>query len=57
MLRTADQAIKVFRMINSNPSVSILGLNDDIESGYDQVVRTMNDWFESRWPEKAPWER
>ena len=44
-------------MINSNPSVSILGLNDDIESGYDQVVRTMNDWFESRWPEKAPWER
>lgn len=44
-------------MIQDNPRVSILGMNDDIESDYDEVKRLMNEWFEMRWPRKAVWER
>lgn len=44
-------------MIDNNPRVSILGLNDDIVKGYDEVVATMQEWFERKWPKKAAWER
>lgn len=57
MLTTPEHAVRVFRMINDNPRVSILGLNDDIVQGYDKVVSLMQDWFESKWPKKAAWER
>ncbi|EIW71073.1 hypothetical protein TREMEDRAFT_67553 [Tremella mesenterica DSM 1558] len=57
MLRSPEHANKVFSMIQDNPSVSILGLNDDIEEGYDVVKEIMGRWFEFRWPKKAVWER
>lgn len=57
MLKSADHAQRVFKMIQDNPRVSILGMNDDIESDYDEVKRLMNEWFEMRWPRKAVWER
>jgi len=57
MLKSPDQTRNVFRAIDSNPRVSILGLNDDIEAGYDEVVDIMGGWFESRWKTKAAWER
>ena len=57
MLKTPDGARRQFNIIDADRSVSILGLNDDIEMGYDQVVGIMRDWFEGRWPDKAPWER
>lgn len=44
-------------MIQGDPKVSILGMNDDIESDYDEVRGLMNEWFEMRWPRKAVWER
>ncbi|ORY21754.1 hypothetical protein BCR39DRAFT_553054 [Naematelia encephala] len=57
MLKSPEHADQVFGMIQDNPSVSILGLNDDIEEGYEEVVEKMNAWFELRWPRKAVWER
>jgi 3-O-alpha-D-mannopyranosyl-alpha-D-mannopyranose xylosylphosphotransferase len=57
MLTTPDHAVRVFNMINNHPRVSILGLNDDIVQGYDQIVAMMGAWFESKWPTKAAWER
>ena len=57
MLKSPEHATKVFNMIQENPNVSILGLNDDIEEGYEEVKKMMNKWFEFRWPNKAVWER
>ncbi|WVQ79814.1 3-O-alpha-D-mannopyranosyl-alpha-D-mannopyranose xylosylphosphotransferase [Cryptococcus sp. DSM 104549] len=57
MLKTAEHAHRVFKMIQDNPRVSILGLNDDIEKDYDEVKGIMHEWFEMRWPRKAVWER
>ncbi|RSH79984.1 Xanthine phosphoribosyltransferase 1 [Apiotrichum porosum] len=58
MLKDPNHALKVFNdMLDKNPKVSILGLNDDIERGYEEVRKIMNRWFESRWPEKNVWER
>jgi len=57
MLKSPDHAERVFKMIEDNPEVSILGLNDDIEEGYDTVVQIMDKWFSFRWPKKAVWER
>jgi 3-O-alpha-D-mannopyranosyl-alpha-D-mannopyranose xylosylphosphotransferase len=57
MLKSPEHAHRVFGMIEDNPSVSVLGLNDDIESGYEEVKEIMNRWFELRWPRKAVWER
>nr|XP_018999326.1 uncharacterized protein I203_08102 [Kwoniella mangroviensis CBS 8507]OCF62787.1 hypothetical protein I203_08102 [Kwoniella mangroviensis CBS 8507] len=57
MLKSAEHAHRVFKMIQDNPRVSILGLNDDIEQDYDEVKGIMLDWFTLRWPRKAVWER
>ncbi|WVR04824.1 hypothetical protein IAU60_001836 [Kwoniella sp. DSM 27419] len=57
MLKSAEHAHRVFKMIQDNPRVSILGLNDDIEEDYDEVKGIMDEWFEQRWPKKAVWER
>ncbi|OXG80470.1 hypothetical protein C346_05330 [Cryptococcus neoformans D17-1] len=57
MMKSAEHARRVFRMIQGDPKVSILGMNDDIESDYDEVRGLMNEWFEMRWPRKAVWER
>ncbi|WWD21714.1 hypothetical protein CI109_106201 [Kwoniella shandongensis] len=57
MLKSAEHAHRVFKMIQDNPAVSILGLNDDIEQDYDEVKDIMEEWFELRWPRKAVWER
>ncbi|WWC86667.1 uncharacterized protein L201_001544 [Kwoniella dendrophila CBS 6074] len=57
MLKSAEHAHRVFKMIQDNPKVSILGLNDDIEKDYDEVKDIMEEWFEMRWPRKAVWER
>ena len=57
MLKSPEHATRVFHMIQDNPQVSILGLNDDIEEDYDQVKDIMTRWFEFRWPRKAVWER
>lgn len=37
--------------------VSVLGLNDDVEKDEREVKRVLNEWFETRWPQPAPWER
>ncbi|ODN79461.1 3-O-alpha-D-mannopyranosyl-alpha-D-mannopyranose xylosylphosphotransferase [Cryptococcus amylolentus CBS 6039] len=57
MLKNAEHAGRVFKQIQDTPSVSILGMNDDIEADYDETKRLMNEWFEMRWPRKAVWER
>ncbi|WWC59711.1 uncharacterized protein I303_102273 [Kwoniella dejecticola CBS 10117] len=57
MLKSAEHAHRVFKMIQDNSQVSILGLNDDIEEDYDEVKDIMQGWFEMRWPKKAVWER
>jgi 3-O-alpha-D-mannopyranosyl-alpha-D-mannopyranose xylosylphosphotransferase len=58
MLRNPDQARKTFDdSLDKNRQVSILGLNDDIDKGYDEVRGLMNKWFNSRWPEPNVWER
>ncbi|KAK8847626.1 hypothetical protein IAR55_005485 [Kwoniella newhampshirensis] len=57
MLKSAEHAHRVFKMIQDNPKVSILGLNDDIEEDYEEVKGIMEEWFELRWPRKAVWER
>ncbi|WWD07409.1 3-O-alpha-D-mannopyranosyl-alpha-D-mannopyranose xylosylphosphotransferase [Kwoniella europaea PYCC6329] len=57
MLKSAEHAHRVFKMIQDNPRVSILGLNDDIEQDYAEVKGIMLDWFTLRWPRKAVWER
>ncbi|WRT64545.1 3-O-alpha-D-mannopyranosyl-alpha-D-mannopyranose xylosylphosphotransferase [Kwoniella shivajii] len=57
MLKSAEHAHRVFKMIQDNPQVSILGLNDDIEEDYEEVKDIMQEWFELRWPKKAVWER
>jgi len=58
MLKAPDNAKKIFEeSLDKNRDVAILGLNDDIELGYDKVKKMMNDWFDSRWPEPAAWER
>lgn len=57
MLKDPNNARNIFRTLDNNRHVSILGLNDDIVSGYDEIVGIMKTWFESRWPDKAPWER
>lgn len=57
MLKTAEHAGSVFAMIQADPRVSILGLNDDIVSDYETVKMIMKAWFEHRWPKAAPWER
>lgn len=48
---------QVFESLDADRRVSILGLNDDIDSGYDEVKALMGKWLESRWPRKLPWER
>ena len=57
MLKSPEHASRVFKMIQDNPDVSILGLNDDIDEGYDQVKAIMAEWFSFRWPRRAVWER
>jgi len=57
MLKSPDHANRVFKMIQDNAEVSVLGLNDDIEIDYEEVKGIMNRWFEFRWPKKAVWER
>lgn len=57
MLKDPTHARKVVKMIDDNPKVSILGMNDDIIKGYDEVKATINEWFNSRWPTPAVWER
>lgn len=57
MMKSAEHAGRVFGMIQSDPRVSILGLNDDIESEYDTVKTIMTGWFQYRWPRKAVWEK
>ena len=57
MLLNPDHATQVFKMIDQNPLVSILGLNDDIDRDYEATVAIMNDWLERKWPRKAVWER
>jgi 3-O-alpha-D-mannopyranosyl-alpha-D-mannopyranose xylosylphosphotransferase len=57
MLVDPNQTDSVFKAIDRNPRVSILGLNDNINSGYDLVADRMGEWFESRWGQKAAWER
>ncbi|KAL1407040.1 Xanthine phosphoribosyltransferase 1 [Vanrija albida] len=57
MLKDPAHARKVVKMIEDNPKVSIMGMNDDIIKGYDEVRATINDWFNKRWPAPAVWER
>jgi 3-O-alpha-D-mannopyranosyl-alpha-D-mannopyranose xylosylphosphotransferase len=57
MLKSPEHANRVFKMIQDNNEVSVLGLNDDIETGYEEVKEIMNRWFEFRWPRRAVWER
>jgi len=57
MLRNPTQTRDVLRAINSRPGVSILGLNDDIDSGYEEVVNIIGEWFDEKWKEKAAWEK
>lgn len=58
MLKDPDHARRVFHdILDKNRAVTALGLNDDIERGYEEVRGIMGNWFESRWPEKAIWER
>lgn len=48
---------QVLQNLDADPTVAILGLNDDIDSGYDEVKALMGTWFEKRWPTKLAWER
>lgn len=57
MLKSPDHARRVFQSIDKNQNIAALGLNDDIEAEYEEVAGIMNEWFESRWPRKAVWER
>lgn len=56
MLKKPDQARKVFNQLDRS-TVTILGINDDIEDGYPEVRKMMGEWFESRWSEPTVWER
>jgi 3-O-alpha-D-mannopyranosyl-alpha-D-mannopyranose xylosylphosphotransferase len=44
-------------MIEANPRISILGLNDDIDEDYEETRNVMNSWFDFGWPRKPVWER
>ncbi|KAL7419077.1 Xanthine phosphoribosyltransferase 1 [Cryptotrichosporon argae] len=57
MLTDPQHAQRTFALLDSQPGVAILGLNDDIVRGYDIVRDLMGAWFGSRWPAKAVWER
>lgn len=57
MLFDPTHAREVFGALDADPTVSILGLNDDIDSDYEGVKGIMNEWFERRWPKKLAWER
>jgi 3-O-alpha-D-mannopyranosyl-alpha-D-mannopyranose xylosylphosphotransferase len=56
-VQTPGNAGDIFNAIDRDRGITILGINDDIESGYDEVVEKMAKWFDSRWPDKALWER
>lgn len=57
MLTDAAQARRAFAQLAHAPDVAILGLNDNIEDGYDEVKDTMEAWMRARWPQPAVWER
>ncbi len=47
----------VFKLLDSNRHVSILGMNDDIATNYEMTRDLMLRWFESRWSKPAVWEK
>jgi 3-O-alpha-D-mannopyranosyl-alpha-D-mannopyranose xylosylphosphotransferase len=55
MLKKPDIAQRIFDQIDRS-QVTVLGINDDIEEGYDEIKDMMGKWFEKRWPEPAVWE-
>lgn len=56
MALSPEHIRRVFDAIDSDPSISILGINDNIDHEYDTTRGLMTDWFEKRWPDKAAWE-
>lgn len=57
MLKDPQHTRKTLADLERRKSVSLLGLNDNVESGEVEVKRALNEWFEKRWPQPAPWER
>lgn len=57
MAKSPDHVKSVFKMVDGNPSVSLLGFNDDIETEYEKTRALMGGWFQKRWPIPAVWEK
>lgn len=57
MATSPSHVSKAFGMVDSDPSVALLGLNDDIVIAYERTKEIMGDWFQGRWPNPAVWEK
>lgn len=57
MLKDPEQTRTTLSAVDDRKSVSVLGLNDDIENGEEDVKEILNEWMKRRWPQPAPWER
>ncbi|KAJ7259134.1 hypothetical protein B0H12DRAFT_1109015 [Mycena haematopus] len=60
MLGTPGQAWREFKLIDKDPNIALLCINDDLPEwsiasvlAADKVLR---EWFERRWPDKMEWE-
>ena len=58
-IKSPNQLIKALSKADNNPSTTFICLNDDIEktSYISKVNDIMMQWFNSRWPNPAKWER
>ena len=56
MLESPAQTREILAQLDKDSETAILGLNDNIVEGYDEVASMLQTWFETRWSKPAKWE-
>lgn len=57
MLKDKKATKQALAIADSDPSLAMLCLNDDVEADQEDVNETLKAWFNKRWPRAASWEK
>lgn len=58
MLKDIGQTKESLNIVDDAPLAAALGLNDNLnDDAVEGVKKILHNWFERKWPVRAPWER
>lgn len=56
MLTDAKVTKRALNIVDSDTSIAMLCLNDDVNKDQEKVDKALSKWLQKRWPDAASWE-